>query len=311
MKKYIFIAIILFPFVAFSQEYKYITFPDSGAIWSEVYLPPLDMYGNFPPPIYERFTLNGEDTIINEISYKKLYIFSDTVFNKSNATYIGGIREDENKRVYFKGDTVIHDFKPMIDFHNYKEILLFDFSVSIGDTIWDGNYPEGAYLIVKNIDTLLVGGVVRKSFTFKNSCCVEWIEGIGNLNGLLFTSGSLPTNGLNGDLICFKQNNEILYFNKNYSECFPVLTGIETKKNDFSNIKVFPNPSNDNIRFCFGEHQIKLIQIIDCNGQSCGHFDIQLQSEFLLSIDKYEPGIYFYKATNRNGMVHTGKFVVM
>ena len=124
--KYISIVILCFSVLnVFSQEYKYVPFPDSGAIWSEAYHPPL-RNGVFPPPIYERFALSGEDTIIDEIIYNKLYIFFDTVFNKNDATYAGGIREDENKRVYFKGDNIIHDFKPMIDFHNYEEILLFE-----------------------------------------------------------------------------------------------------------------------------------------------------------------------------------------
>jgi len=60
-----------------AQEYKYVPFPDSGAIWSEVYY-----YGessNFPdtsikPPDYERFALSGEDTVINDVTYHKVYL---------------------------------------------------------------------------------------------------------------------------------------------------------------------------------------------------------------------------------------------
>ncbi|MBP8994198.1 MAG: T9SS type A sorting domain-containing protein [Bacteroidales bacterium] len=316
MKKNILIALILFPLVAFPQDYEYIPFPVSGVIWSEVYQPPLDMYGNFPPPIYERFTLSGEDTIINEISYKKQYIFSDSVFNKSNATCIGGIREDENKRVYFKGIS-IHFLKPSFAIiinnggNEGDELLLYDFNISIGDTIKIDNLSMfDEVIVVSSIDTVLIGDKYRKKFSFSPINWVKWIEGIGNVKGLLFTSGGLPTNGLNNDLICFKQNGEIVYFNNNFTECFPVLSSIETKKNDFSNINVFPNPSNGSIRFSFGGHQVKLIQIVDCNGHMCGHFDVQLQSEFLLTTEKYQPGMYFYKATSNNGMVHTGKFVV-
>ena len=119
--------------VALSQEYEYVPFPDSGAVWSELYQFPESYWGDtaIAHPIYERFAVNGEDTIINEISYKKLFIFFDTVFNKSDATCVGGIREDENKRVYFKGDAIIHNFKPMIDYYDYDEIMLFDFSLNV------------------------------------------------------------------------------------------------------------------------------------------------------------------------------------
>ncbi|MBN1144163.1 MAG: T9SS type A sorting domain-containing protein [Bacteroidales bacterium] len=306
----------LMPFNAFSQTYEYVPFPDSGAIWSEVYQPSLDMYGNFPPPIFERFTVNGEDTLINEIEYKKLYLFSDSVFDKSKATYIGGIREDENKRVYFKGNS-LHFLKPsfLIIENNGgnvgDEMLLYDFNVNIDDTIRIENLSLfDEILTVSSIDTILIGGSYRKIFSFTRIYWLKWIEGIGSVKGLLFTSGSLPMNGLNGDLICFKQNNETLYFNINYSECFPILNGIETEINDLSDIILYPNPSQDHIRIGFGEHRIKSLLVTDCNGRLCGNYDIQFQTEFILSTEKYQPGIYFYKATSMNGMVHTGKFVV-
>lgn len=314
MKRAVFITVMfLIPFHVFSQIYEYIPFPDSGAIWSEVYQPPLDMYGNYLPPIFERFTVNGEDTTINEIEYKKLYLFSDSVFDKSRATYIGGIREDKNKRVYFKGDTILHDFKP--SYNNTDDpsngLLLYDFSLTIGDTLKYSNLSFwGEILIVSTIDTVQIKDTYRKLYSFEEIWWVHWIEGIGNIKGLLFTSGDLPFNGTNGDLICFKQNNEILYFNNNFSECFPIINGIETAINDFSGFILYPNPSHDYIRISFGEQQMKSLQVTDCNGRLCGDYDIQFKTEFFLSTEKYRPGIYFYKATNRNGMVHTGKFVV-
>ena len=294
--------------ITYSQEYEYIPFPDSNAIWSEIYQPPLNMYGDFPPPIFERFCLNGEDTIINEIRYKKLFIFYDSIFNKTKATYIGGIREDENKRVYFKGNS-LHFLKPVL---HSEEIVLYDFSLNAGDTIREINcMPDMDILIVDKVDTIQIANTMRKRIHFNPMPWVEWIEGIGSLKGLLFTSGDLPTNGLNNNLICFKQNNEILYFNNNYFNCFPELTTSIKKNNKHSNILVYPNPSDNNrIIFSFGEYRICSVQIMDCNGRLCGGFNSNMQSEFLLSTEKYQPGIYFYKAMNLNGMVHTGKFIV-
>jgi len=101
-EKNLFIVILLLPLVAFSQDYKYIHFPDSGAIWSEIYQPPINPDLTWPDPIYERFALNGEDTVINDTAYKKLYIFYDTTFNKNTATYIGGIREDSSKKIFIE-----------------------------------------------------------------------------------------------------------------------------------------------------------------------------------------------------------------
>ncbi|MEA1897883.1 MAG: hypothetical protein U9N53_09505, partial [Bacteroidota bacterium] len=202
-----------------SQEYEYVAFPDLGAIWSEIYYHPEPTWPDtvHKPPSFERFAVSGEDTIINEFTYKKLYIFYDTVFVKNNATYVGGIREDEHKRIYFISDTVIHEHKPMNEFYNYEEIILYDFSLKVGDTIRNINcIPDDDRLVVKRIDTIQIGNTFRKRFSFDPVSWVQWIEGIGNLRGLLFTSGDLPFNGTYGDLICFKQNGKILYFNDNY-----------------------------------------------------------------------------------------------
>jgi hypothetical protein len=126
----------------------------------------------------------------------------------------------------------------------------------------------------------------------------------------LFTSGAIPTNGLYSELICFKLNNEILYFNNNFADCVPLIDGIEIKKSDNSTIKLFPNPAKDNITFSFGEQHISEIQIYDCRGRLYWNYKIKRQSAFILSTEKYQPGIYFYKATDKDGCLYTGKFVV-
>lgn len=317
MKKNILIAILIFPQIAFSQDYKYIPFPDSGAIWSEVYQPPIGSDLTWPNPINERFTLNGDDTIINKILYKKLYVFYDTVFIKSNATYIGGIREDSSKKIFYIGD-VIHFLKPSIysfwDIIDPKntELLLYDFSLSIGDTLVGGNLttPDDI-LVVTAIDTIFVGNSIRKQFSFEPIYWVKWVEGIGNLKGLLFTSGDLPTNGLDNNLICFKQNNEILYFNNYYNDCMPLITGIETYQDNNSEIIVYPNPTAKGcVTFQFRNYLFSKLKIFDCNGNSHGTYEIGEESEFILKTEKYQPGVYFYIATNKQGIGHTGKFVV-
>lgn len=314
MNKTIVTIFIIFYFkISLSQEYKYIPFPDSGTIWSEVYYFPEPRWPDTmrKPPSYERFTVNGEDTIINDIIYKKLFMFYDSVFIKNKATFIGGIREDENKRVYFKSDSFLHEFKPMNWMYDYNEIILYDFSLDVGDTIKNINcMPEDDVLVISKIDSVLIDNRYRKMFHFNPMPWIKWIEGIGNLNGLLFTSGDIPTNGTYGSLICFKGNKKILYFNNDYSECFPVLTGIETNKEDYSNIHVLPNPSNGNIGLCFGKHRIRVVQIFDYKGRQCGYFNIHLQSDLFLSTEKYQPGIYFYKATDEKGINITGRFVV-
>lgn len=230
------------------QEYQYVSILNAGAIWSEKYNSPEPVYPDtkITPPSYERFTISGEDTIINSIAYKKLYMFYDSVFIKSKATVIGGIREDESKKVYYKGKK-IHPLKPSTSIitnnggHEGDEVLLYDFGVKIGDILKIDNLTmPDENLTVASIDTVLIGNTYRKEFSFKHGNYpypgVKWIESIGSIRGLLFTSGSTPTNGLYNDLICFKYNNEPLYFNNSYPSCFPDLSNNNDKDTEFAPI---------------------------------------------------------------------------
>ncbi len=307
MKKSIFILLMAgFLGTVYSQGYQYIPFPTSGAIWSEVYFFSESEWPKIKN--YERFTLNGEDTIMNGISYKKLYLFCDSVFNKSTATCVGGIREDQNKRIFYKGNW-IHSHKPR-DLDETGEVLLYDFSVAVGDTLRGGN--GGMYnlywLIVNRIDTVEIGGTLRKRIRFDDIPWVEWIEGIGNIRGLLFTSGDLPIDNIYNDLICFKQNGVTQYYNTEYPDCFPVLH-IEAAET-VTRISVYPNPASNYIHFNFGENNIKSIVIIDCNGNLCGSYDVQMQSELVLPTKQYRPGFYVYKAIDSSWKTYTGKFIV-
>lgn len=281
-----------------AQEYQYIPFPDSGVVWSEMYSSEKTMV------VYERFTMTGEDTVINDISYKKLYIFYDKTFDKNNAQCIGGIREDDQKRVYYNGEGV-HSFKPLGT--EASGALLYDFSVSIGDTIKNGNSSHGE-IVVMDIDTIKIGNSLRKVFHVGYD--VTWIEGIGNLRGLLFTSGDLPTGGASGDLICFIKEDTILYHNDHYDNCFPVNVGVESKPLNF-NIQVLPNPANgSNIRFEWGNSKIESIEIFNMKGILIGSVKSEGENFVEYPAKKLNPGIYFYKATGLKNTMQTGKFVV-
>ncbi len=307
--------IMLIAFIAscFSQEYEYVPFPTSGVIWSEAYRRPIDEPCGL---IFERFALSGEDTVINGHIYKKLYIFYDTVFDHRTATPIGGIREDEQRRVYYKGEK-IHDFKPLNEFVDYEEIMLFDFSVGIGDTIKEGNFmswDEARWLIVQDIDTVQMGGTLRKRYCLENNCDeygVKWIEGMGTSRGLLFTSGSTPTNGLYNYLICFKQDDEILFFDEEFSECMPPIVGIDSEEWDWNALRVFPNPVTEGtINFLVGKAPIEQITIYNAKGVAVDWVRVNEPAETYTHRHTLPAGLYIFTAVDRNGKRYNGKFIV-
>ena len=113
MKKYVLILLILISVKAFSSS----TFPDSNAIWN------VNIEGS--GPIKEvLYGLKG-DTLINDTIYNKLYTLSDTTLSNENMKdYIGGFRQ-EGQKVWFKPA-----------YWTEPNILLYDFSASVGDTVW-------------------------------------------------------------------------------------------------------------------------------------------------------------------------------
>jgi len=55
--------VLLLTNLSIAQEYQYIPFPDSNAVWSEVYWKPISE----PPPSWEfnQYALFNEDTLIS------------------------------------------------------------------------------------------------------------------------------------------------------------------------------------------------------------------------------------------------------
>lgn len=311
MKKIILLIIgISLQFIpSFAQkEYEYVPFPTSDAIWSEVYYFDENYW---QPPAYERFTVNGEDTIINAISYKKIYMFLDTIFDVNTASYVGALREDEQKRIWLKIDSPLHPLKPST-FINGEEILLYDFSVQEGDTVnseylnfftWDG-------VIAEKIDTIQIGNTYRKRIKIRELYSYpyeykEWIEGIGNPNGGLFFTpflnepiGHIATNYLIG----FKYQDEILYFNDRFPCFYPTNIQAVTK----NNMRLIPIPGTG-FMFDF-EDKDNILDIKIYN--MTGILQTTLQKEFILNTNTYAPGIYIYKTMDNFGNRYIGKFVV-
>ena len=305
MKKYL-IFILLFFISGKDYAQTYFPFPDSNAVWSERFNPP-EYEGYSSYPIYG---LLNQDTIIKSIKYHKLFSFSDTIFTKEYATYIGGIREDSTKRIYYKGINVFESCYPA-DTNNYGEVLLYDFSVIVGDTIRNGNFNSDEYLIVTLIDSVLLNNKYRKRINFKYNSS-QWVEGIGNIiRGLLFTSGSLPTKGVSNELICFKQNDTVIYFNPKYDNCFYLGVGIRKNESLEKKTEVFPNPVTDISILDFGDLSgSDFVRIYCINGAMIKQIDIKGKRQIYINKKDFLPGIYFYKIISDKGKTFSGRFVV-
>lgn len=125
-----------------AQEYQYTPFPDSNAVWSEIYYKPISE--PCPSWVYNKYALFNEDTIINDIIYHKLFHTNSTEITKENSECIGGIREDSLKRIFVISSS---EFVPEI-----KEVMIYDFGLNEGDTI--------DYIFSQGVDFLVLDSII-------------------------------------------------------------------------------------------------------------------------------------------------------
>jgi len=293
MKKLILISVTIF-LGSFTHSQNYFPFLDSNAIWNE-----FSIHVSNPQNVAHkiRYGIIG-DTVINSQTYSKVYeLIDDTCLNTYNATYFGALRED-NERIY-----------TITTWHGDFEILLYDFSKGIGDTIYS-NSPEGymAYpVVISDIDSVqLLDGSVRKRYwlegcyySFLPEC---WIEGCGSIHGLFAPIFDLITNYYEPHLSCFKQNDLTVYLN-NYScdKCFCTLEIYI--KNNFQKhdiINVYPNPFNSSINFKLNViENINRIELYNSNG--CLLYTLkEIKTEQEIDLKELSSGIFYL-------IIHTDK----
>jgi hypothetical protein len=155
---------------------------------------------------------------------------------------------------------------------------------------------------------------VRKVYGFqKEARLIYWIEGIGNIKGLLFKGSDLLTNGMDNDLICMHHNDSLLYYNSGpdniYDDCVPtaVLDGVSLIP--IPEIKVFPNPVKEGL-VSFENLEYSILELFDPKGNRISVYDIAGQSSYSINTVGLNPGLYVYKLSIEGLIPVCGKLVV-
>lgn len=297
-----FALIISLSLKAQTQSYEYIPIVKDGLqVWT------IDKnYGQYNEQYrYERLALTEEDTIIDGKSYKKLYSFTEREFDIEAATFVCGIRENENKQVF------------VASYHNQQEFLLYDFSLTEGDSILaESNGEYDLYFNVTDVDTIDYNGVERRKITlqFYNYAWVTWIEGIGNIEGLLmdWRSYTMAMDPMpNVRLRCYEYNEECLYsdfsFNESIYDCYtPLYTGLEENETQ-NNILLYPNPAKERL---YINTSIPIKQMTICNllGQEIQKYN-NLETTSSINISGLNEGVYFVKIYTEK-VVYATKIIV-
>ncbi|MEI7594532.1 MAG: T9SS type A sorting domain-containing protein [Bacteroidota bacterium] len=300
MRKYLIIltTLIIISKVSIGQTNVYHPFPDSSGIWNEHYV---STSGNG----YYSYAIFG-DTVINSLNYHKLYrhnlnlSFSDTVMIQNNSEFIGAIREDNSKKIFYY-NKYMNSCCAIAD----SVYLLYDFSMLAGDTIHGFNYPD---LVLDSIDSVLVNNQYRKRFNLRGD---TWIEGIGSTRDLLSTILAMPTCYCVNEIVCYKYGDTTCYLNTKFHDCFPFL-GVNSD-NLFSQkiISISPNPVASQA-LLQSDIMLKEATLVFYNslGQAVKQIENISAQSIVFSRDNLTNGLYFIRITQDNKLFTTEKIVI-
>lgn len=270
-----------------AKSQDYVPFPTENANWNV-------FCANDNQPHHDRnlirYAIHG-DTVINEISYKRLCVEQGDIFTPT-IEGIGGIRE-EDKRIYYQGETLF--------LSTDEENLLYDFNVAIGDTIFHD--AAGYYFsVILDIDSTEISGEYRKRYKtdYTLNCFHEYdyvIEGIGSvIAGLLSHISDIPTGRSSYyEHVCFKQDDEEIYLNPNFNLCYHFNFPYQNENIDpDDDIKIYPNPCRDYLIIETQENMLIIIFSID--GKLIGQHQL---TAGINTIDlNLKSGIYFARMSD-------------
>lgn len=288
--------ILFFIALSFNKAYSqnYIPFPDTNGVWVNTYSVVDWSAGNPMPDIVltdvANYCVSGVDTVINSKTYSKI--------NYCGGQYKGAVR-DETGKVYFIPKDSINEF------------ILYDFTVESGDTLNDiyiedfyGN-QAGLYDFVlgnNDVDSVLINGTYRKQIRFSGG---EWIEGIGNTQGLFLEPSSNVSDYI-VDLHCMSQLDTILYPSFALGSCN---LNVGLKKEKYSKVLFYPNPSSDYIKIKTSQTYGNVpVQIFSFDGKLVYQGIVKTPNSDKINVEKLKTGLYLI-VIHATGQTFSSKFI--
>ena len=226
------------------------------------------------------------DTLINEVRFTKVM---ETLNGEGSPYQVALLREE--------------DGKVWKTYNGISEILLYDFTANVGDSLVCG---YGDYFVLDSISIEQIGGVDRKKFWFgleydfigEPYAMETWIEGIGSDLGLLFC-GSYYFCGGYYRALCFHQDGELIWQNPEYDAC--VITSVEEINEKV--ISVYPNPAMEIVTI----DGVEAAEVQVYNG--LGQMVKTVQGSNEINVSGLPAGIYSIRVTMNDGNLFLNKII--
>ncbi len=233
----------------------------------------------------------GEDTIIQDITYKKLLVSPGC----DELNYIVAfIRETADNKVYYRYNSL----------HGTEEFLLYDFEMEIGDTTYTG-IDNGFFIL----DSIGFNDDDSKLYYVTDSRLSNdiWIENVGSTSGLLkevITGGSQI-------FTCCILDEELLYHNPAFTSCY--YDGVFISEFDGpvrNQFNIFPNPAQNEVTISVPSNiEIKTVELLELSGRIIQQWSNLKPGDNVIGFDSVLPGIYLIKVKTDLGII-TQKLIV-
>lgn len=229
----------------------------------------------------------GNDTIINDVSFKKVYL--------NDALSFYALKESEGKIFLYP-------------YNLKKEIQAYDFVWEIGKELYfqREEEPDNYSLLctITDIKQMQLSDLLYYDYIDYGDDC-KIFKGIGSEQGVFTHMFPQPTNGDQVNLLCFSRNDILVYKNPRFVDC-------ESCQRNGSKIEI--NEMNVPFRyvsnkfyFFFEKFKNAMISLYDSKGIKI--FSEPLEGQDSLYLDFLVNGIYFYQIT-MDDTTYSGNLIV-
>ncbi|MBR3491834.1 MAG: T9SS type A sorting domain-containing protein [Bacteroidales bacterium] len=291
MKKTIIIMLLLFGVISLKAQ-NYNPLVVEGKQWNVALT-----YVPWPPVsrVTDVYKVEG-DTFVEGTNYKML--FTTQSENYTDWELCGLLRETNEGQVFHRNFSWNHTFG--------NETLLYDFSMQPGDSICYDEELAACLKLLSVNDTLLEGeNKTRKKYVFRyeeNGCPSShgyetWIEGIGSEYGLL-GPGSRFLMGDVTDLLCYYEDEDIVWQNPDFNSCYINTVGLDEIETD-SSVSVYPNPVKNKVFIeGFNAAEVKIYNAL-------GQLMKTVKDVNEISVVDLSEGVYVMRIKNSDGDSYT------
>jgi hypothetical protein len=258
----------------------------------------------------------GNDTIVNGKKYVIILYSTDANHQIwENRELL--MRETNDGKVY------CYDKRDLRE----EESILYDFGMQEGDSIF--NYIDRLtdHKIVSKVDSIRYIQIENKPlklFYISNKSTASgsfydqfkipeiWIEGIGSFKGLKREWRNFFSYGpqLTWDLLCFYQNEKLLYHSPSFRDCYYRWVSGNPKIDSHLDCQVYPNPSSGKFTVQSGaENGSSQVQVFDMNGKWVRSYRLDDSGYLEVDLSNVSRGTYLVRLL-KPGFSGTKKIVI-